>query len=110
MGSCSQTQGPAPDPDRRPTNPRQERLRPDDTAPRPPRRGAERPRRAHQLRFDQHEAGYKASSAVRRFGVRLLPELVQHLNPRQGWESLELEADLAELLRAAGIVWVERGH
>ena len=33
------------------------------------------------LRFDQHKAGYKASGAARRFGVRLLPDLVAHLNP-----------------------------
>lgn len=61
-------------------------------------------------RFDQHKSGYKASSAVRRFGVRLLPEIVQHLNPMRAWESLELEAALAEGFRAAGIAWVEGGH
>jgi hypothetical protein len=33
------------------------------------------------LRFDQHKAGLKASRAVKRFGVRLLPHLVDHLNP-----------------------------
>jgi hypothetical protein len=43
------------------------------------------------LRFDQHKAGHKASRAVKRFGVRLLPHLVEHLNPLQRWESLELE-------------------
>ncbi len=37
------------------------------------------------LRFDQHKAGYKASRAVRRFGVRLLPHLVDHLNSVRGW-------------------------
>jgi len=61
-------------------------------------------------RFDQHKAGYKASSAVRRFGVRLLPELVQHLNPLRQWESLDLEAALAEAFRVAGIGWIEGGH
>ncbi len=61
-------------------------------------------------RFDQHKAGYKASSAVRRFGARLLPELVDHLNPLRQWESLDLEAALAEALRAAGVPWVEGGH
>ena len=61
-------------------------------------------------RFDQHKAGYKASAAVRRFGVRLLPELVVHLNPLSGWESLELEAALAEAFRDAGIRWIEGGH
>jgi hypothetical protein len=61
-------------------------------------------------RFDQHKTGYKASSAVRRFGVRLLPDVVAHLNPLRQWESLDLEAALAEALRAAGIGWVEGGH
>ena len=61
-------------------------------------------------RFDQHKAGYKASSAARRFGERLLPELVQHLNPMHQWESLDLEAALAEAFRAAGVPWVEGGH
>ena len=32
------------------------------------------------LRFDQHKTGHKASRAVRRFGVGLLPNLVEHLN------------------------------
>jgi hypothetical protein len=62
------------------------------------------------LRFDQHKAGYKASGAARRFGVRLLPDLVAHLNPLRAWEALEIEAGLAEELRRAGIPWVEGGH
>ncbi len=62
------------------------------------------------LRFDQHKTGHKASRAVTRFGVRLLPHLVDHLNPMRGWESLELEADLADGLRSAGIQWIEGGH
>jgi predicted GIY-YIG superfamily endonuclease len=62
------------------------------------------------LRFDQHKAGYKASGAARRFGHRLLPELTAHLNPLRAWEALDLEAALAEVLRAAGITWVEGGH
>lgn len=61
-------------------------------------------------RFDQHKAGYKASRAVRRFGVRLLPEIVEHLNPMLQWESLDLEAALAEAFRRAGVPWVEGGH
>ena len=62
------------------------------------------------LRFDQHKAGYKASGAVRRFGVRLLPALGAHLNPMRRWEALELEAALAEEFTAAGVPWVEGGH
>jgi predicted GIY-YIG superfamily endonuclease len=61
-------------------------------------------------RFDQHKKGYKASGAARRFGVRLLPDLVAHLNPMKRWESLELEAGLAEEFRRAGVGWVEGGH
>jgi predicted GIY-YIG superfamily endonuclease len=62
------------------------------------------------LRFDQHKAGHKASRAARRFGVRLLPELVTHLNPMRRWEAIELEAALAEVFRAANVPWVEGGH
>ncbi len=62
------------------------------------------------LRFDQHKTGYKASGAVRRFGVRLLPELTEHINPMRQWEALDLEAALAEAFRAAGVPWVEGGH
>src|SRR5438477_10256993 len=53
-------------------------------------------------RFDQHKSGYKASGEVRRHGQRLLPELFEHLNPMLQWESLELEAALAEEFRAVG--------
>ena len=62
------------------------------------------------LRFDQHKAGYKASSAVKRFGLRLMPDLVEHLNPMHGPEALDLEAALADAFRAAGVPWVEGGH
>ena len=62
------------------------------------------------LRFDQHKAGYKASGAARRFGVRLAPELTEHLNPMRRWEAAELEAALAEAFVAAGVPWVEGGH
>ena len=62
------------------------------------------------LRFDQHKNGYKASGAAKRFGVRLVPDLTEHLNPMQQWESLELEAALADAFRAAGVPWVEGGH
>ena len=62
------------------------------------------------LRFDQHKSGYKSSGVVRRFGIGLLPGLVEHLNPMKAWESIELEAALADAFREAGIKWVEGGH
>lgn len=61
-------------------------------------------------RFDQHKSGYKASGAVKRFGVQLRPDLFEHLNPLQRWESLEIEAALAEAFRRAGVGRVEGGH
>jgi hypothetical protein len=61
-------------------------------------------------RFDQHKTGYKASGAVRRFGIHLLPGMVEHLNPMRAWEALEIEAGLAESFLEAGIPWVEGGH
>lgn len=62
------------------------------------------------IRFDQHKAGYKASRHVTRFGVRLLPQVVEHLNPLRRWEAVELEEALADSFRAAGLPWVEGGH
>lgn len=62
------------------------------------------------VRFDQHKSGYKASRHVTRFGVRLLPELVAHLNPLRRWEAVELEAALAEELSRAEVSWVAGGH
>jgi hypothetical protein len=62
------------------------------------------------LRFDQHKTGYKASRYVNRFGVRLLPGVVDHLNPMRRWEAVEIEAALADALRDAGAAWVEGGH
>jgi predicted GIY-YIG superfamily endonuclease len=62
------------------------------------------------VRFDQHKTGYKASRYANRFGVRLLPDLVEHLNPMKRWEGLELEAALAEEFRRVGVPWVEGGH
>ena len=62
------------------------------------------------IRFDQHKTGYKASRYVNRFGIRLLPELVAHLNPLRRWEAVELEAALAEELARGGIAWVAGGH
>ena len=61
-------------------------------------------------RFDQHKSDYRASGSVKRFGVQLLPELFEHLNPLLRWESLEIKAALADVFRNAGVGWVEGGH
>jgi len=56
-----------------------------------------------EVRFQQHKDGYKSSKYVRKYGVRLLPELFGHLNPMSNAESIELEASIAEALKKAGI-------
>ena len=53
-------------------------------------------------RFANHLNGVKAAKVVERFGVRLLPELFEHLNPMPYEAALAMEADLAEDLRAEG--------
>ena len=60
-------------------------------------------------RFANHKAGIKASAAVKRYGLRLLPELFQHLNPMPYAAAVEMEKDLAEDLRRAGYT-VTGGH
>ena len=60
-------------------------------------------------RFANHKRGDKASSIVRRFGVRLLPELYAHLNPMPFAAAAVMERELAEDLRNAGYT-VTGGH
>jgi predicted GIY-YIG superfamily endonuclease len=60
-------------------------------------------------RFANHKAGTKAAWVVTRYGLRLLPELYQHLNPMPFEAAVEMEKDLAEDLRRAGYT-VTGGH
>ena len=60
-------------------------------------------------RFANHKAGTKAASVVKRFGLRLLPELYEHLNPMPYEAAAKMEVDLAEDLRRAGYT-VTGGH
>ena len=53
-------------------------------------------------RFENHKNGVKAARVTRRYGLRLLPELFEHLNPMPYEAALKMEADLAEDLRAEG--------
>ena len=53
-------------------------------------------------RFANHKAGIKAAYVVKRYGVRLLPELFAHLNPMPFEAAVQMEMDLAEDLRRAG--------
>ncbi len=53
-------------------------------------------------RFWNHKNGEKAATIVRRYGVRLLPELFQHLNPMPFEAAAQMEKDLAGELRSLG--------
>lgn len=53
-------------------------------------------------RFANHKAGVKAAWVVKRYGLRLLPELFVHLNPMPFEAAAQMEVDLAEDLRRAG--------
>lgn len=60
-------------------------------------------------RFANHKNGIKDSSLVKRYGIRVLPELYAHLNPMPFEAAAEMEKDLAEDLRRAGYT-VTGGH
>lgn len=61
--------------------------------------------REPELRFDQHRRGYKSAGLVRRFALRLRPDLYEDLEPIRGSRrALEAELDRARELAAAGFV------
>ena len=53
-------------------------------------------------RFENHKNGYKSARLVRKYGVRLLPELFEHLNPMPYEHAVQMEKDVAEDLRGQG--------
>jgi len=60
-------------------------------------------------RFQNHKHGYKSAWVVRKYGVRLMPELYEHLNPIPFEAAVQMEMESAEDLRAAGYT-VTGGH
>src|SRR5262245_53141401 len=52
-------------------------------------------------RFATHSAGINDAPLVKRYGIRLLPELYQYLNPMPYEAAVQMEIDLAEDLRRA---------
>lgn len=60
-------------------------------------------------RFENHKAGIKDAFVVKRFGIRLMPELYEHFNPMPFEAAAEMEVGLAEDLRRAGYT-VTGGH
>jgi hypothetical protein len=53
-------------------------------------------------RFENHRNGYKSARVVQRYGVSLMPELYQHLNPMPFEAAAQMEKDLTEDLRSEG--------
>ncbi|HEY2045263.1 MAG TPA: hypothetical protein VGG93_01645 [Candidatus Udaeobacter sp.] len=60
-------------------------------------------------RFENHKNGYKSAWVVRKYGVRLMSELYEHLNPMPFEAAVQMETELADDLRAAGYT-VTGGH
>ncbi|MGQ0384310.1 MAG: hypothetical protein ACT4UP_06480 [Gammaproteobacteria bacterium] len=60
-------------------------------------------------RFDQHKAGIRAAGSVLRRGMEVLTGPVQHLQFIARQEAARIEIELAEALRAAGLI-VKGGH
>jgi hypothetical protein len=61
------------------------------------------------LRFDQHKAGIRAAGPVLKRGLEVLTGPVQHLQYIPRSEAARIEEELAEALRAAGLL-VKGGH
>jgi hypothetical protein len=60
-------------------------------------------------RLANHKQGIKSSSFVKKYGVRLLPELYAHLNPMPYEAAAQMEKDLTDDLRREGYT-VVGGH
>jgi hypothetical protein len=60
-------------------------------------------------RFLNHKQGVKSVRLVREYGVRLLPELYEWLNPMPFEAAVQMEKDLAQDLRRQGYT-VAGGH
>ena len=60
-------------------------------------------------RFANHQQGIKSSLFVKRYGIRLVPELYEHLNPMPYEAAAQMERDLTEDLRREGYT-VVGGH
>ena len=53
-------------------------------------------------RFLNHKKGYKAAWVVKKYGIRLLPEMYECYNPMPFEAAAQMEKELAEELRAQG--------
>lgn len=57
-------------------------------------------------RFENHKRGYKSNRYAKKYGLRLLPHLHEHLNPMPEYVAILTESQLARELRWRGYaVW-----
>ena len=56
---------------------------------------------AVQGRFQNHKNGYKTAWVVEKYGLRLMPELYEYLNPMPFEAAAQMENDLASSRLAA---------
>ena len=54
-------------------------------------------------RLENHKNGYKSAWVVKKYGIRLMPQLYEHLNPMPFEAAVQMEIELAEDLRAQGL-------
>jgi len=58
------------------------------------------------VRFDKHKAGIQSNAYVRKYGLRLLPDLYEGFNPMPYKAAQEREVEVGIDLRSAGFgVW-----
>lgn len=58
------------------------------------------------VRFDKHKAGIQSNTYVRKYGLRLLPDLYEGFNPMPYKEAQAREVEVGIDLRSAGFgVW-----
>ena len=55
-----------------------------------------------QERFRNHKSGHQSGRYVKEYGLRLVPELYEHLNPMTWDDAKKKEPELAEELRSRG--------
>jgi len=48
-------------------------------------------------RFEYHKNGYKSPRVLRKYGVQLMPELYEHLNPMQFEAAVQMELELLKI-------------
>ena len=57
---------------------------------------------AVEERFLNHKKGHKSAWVVKKYGLRLMPELYEYLNPMPFEAAAQMEKDVAEDLRTEG--------